>query len=133
MTKRDRADETPFMRWIEELLAHKGWSGNALGLRCNVSGQTISQWRHGIATPRREHVVALSEATGVPEDDINALLLPNRESQRSLAAYLAGALPRDMTRLEARLLVYVAHAYRTWAHEIAAGPRDASDENTVTG
>jgi transcriptional regulator with XRE-family HTH domain len=132
MTKRDRVDETPFMRWLEELLAHKGWSGNALGLRCDVSGQTISQWRHGIE-PKREHVVALSEATGVPEDDINALLLPNRESQRSLASYLAGALPRDMTRLEARLLVHVAHAYRDWAREVAGGPQDAFDENTASG
>jgi transcriptional regulator with XRE-family HTH domain len=113
--------ETPFIIWLEDLLRRRGWSGNYLGERCGLSGQTISRWRHGTGRPSRENVIALSAATGVPEDDITALLMPDREAQRSLASYLATALPAGMTRAEARLLVHMARAYREWEGEITDG------------
>ncbi|MCA1670597.1 MAG: helix-turn-helix transcriptional regulator [Thermomicrobia bacterium] len=113
--------ETPFIAWLRALLRTQGWSGNYLGEQLGLSGQTVHRWLHGTGRPTRENVIALSGVTGVPEDDITALLIPDRERQRSLASYLAGALPEDMTRHEARFLVYVARAYREWARDIEAG------------
>ncbi len=123
MESQETETETPFIIWLRTLLRMRGWSGNYLGERLGLSGQTVHRWLHGTGRPTRENVIALSVATGVPEDDITALLVPDRDRQRSLASYLAGALPENITRHEARFLVYVARAYRDWAHEVEAGER----------
>jgi transcriptional regulator with XRE-family HTH domain len=131
--------QTPFQAWLNEELRERGWSGEELARRINVTGSAIGRWRRGEAMPRREHVPALARELGLREEQVMRLTMGDTERQRrddEIAAYLSYQLPERTTIAEARLLVMMAQTFRRWQEEMRdqrAGQGAAKPESDVTG